>query len=324
MNRERGTEEREEVGAAPAASSNRSRSAATDAASSPHARRSRGFVSDLIEDCFGEASARWWASRSGRRARSVALPIIACVCVVSGLLAYPPSYQAGLHALNSFYTAIMTRPELRIRSVAILGANRVDEADIVRALDLKGDDRAALTVDAAAARERVETLGWVEKARVSLRPPQTLEVEIWERTPTMLWREGGRLKLLDAKNVLVAEPLRRSEWPHLPMIVGRGADQELDEALALDRAARLAGLPIVALTRVGRRRWDIELVDGPRIMLPEGEPFGALERAIDWVAEYRLLDRQIETVGFAAAFCADGASFRVDRGARSRNAGEPG
>ena len=289
MDRDRRSEEREDRGATPTSTS-------------PAERRSRGFVSDLIEDCFGEACARWWASRAGRRARTVAFPIIACVCLVSGLLAYPPSYQAGLYAIESFYNAVMTRPELRIRSVAIIGADRVGEAEVVRALDLKGDERAALTVNAAAARKRVEALGWVEKARVSLRPPQTLEVEIWEREPTMLWRVDGGLKLLDAHNVVVAEPSRRLEWPHLPLIVGRGADAALDEALALDRAARLAGLPIAALTRVGRRRWDMALVDGPAIMLPEGDPFGALEQAIDWADRFDLLDREIEAIDLRLPF----------------------
>ena len=268
--------------------------------------RSRGVFADLIDEVFGEAFAsavaRWWASRLGRKTRSIAAPVIACIAVFAGLAAYPPSYEVGLRAVGSFYHAAVSRPELRIQNVAIIGNSRVADETIARALELGDDDRAALTLDAQAARERIEALGWVEKARVSLRPPQTLEVEVWERAPTMLWRVDGGLKLLDAHNVVVAEPSSRREWPDLPMIVGPGANRALDEALALDRAARLAGMKIVGLTRIGQRRWDMELVGGLRIMLPEDAPFAALERAIALDDRYALFGRDIDWVDLRLPF----------------------
>lgn len=303
--------------------------AAADGSTASTAKpRSRGMLADFLDEVFGEAfiSAlnRWWSSRIGRKTRSLAAPFVACIAVFAGLAAYPPSYDAGVHAVSSFYRAAVSRPELRIQNVAILGASRVSEQAIARALELGDDDRAALAIDAKTARERIEALGWIEKARVSLRPPQTLEVEVWERAPTMLWRVDGRLKLLDSKHVVIAEPLTRSEWPDLPLIVGSQADRAVDQALALDRAARLSGLKIVALTRVGGRRWDLELVGGLRIMLPEDDPFAALEQAIDWDDRYALFARDVEWVDLRLPFAPTvrvAGSSRRDRSVAQETAG---
>lgn len=239
---------------------------------------------------------RWWESRFGRRARAVGAPVIIGVCLLAGLAAFPPTRDAVVEAGRSMYAAAVSRPEFRIEQVAIIGADRVSHAEIVGALDLKEDQRAAFAIDAEAARTRIEALGWVDKASVSLRPPQTLQIEVHERQPALLWRINGELQLLDAAGAKIASPDARAAWPGLPLIVGRGADVERAEAIALDRAARLAGLPILGLTRIGDRRWDLELVDGPRILLPEDKPFEALTRVVGWIESHDLMNRAISRI----------------------------
>lgn len=261
-----------------------------------------GFWAELCVSLFGGDGQRWWHSRTGRRARSLAAPAIALTCLVAAFAAFPPSRDAMLGLFDGFGEAVSTRPELRINTIAIRGAERISEDAVVEALALTGADRGALTVDVFAARERLMALPWVENVSVSLRPPQMLDIEIQEKRPTALWRIDGRLLVLDAHGQTLDTPDSRRDWPYLALIVGPGADAAMDEGLAIDRAARLAGLPVVGLSRIGKRRWDLDLVGGLRIKLPADAPLEALEQAITWVRDHDLMNRAIEHVDLRLPF----------------------
>lgn len=235
-------------------------------------------------------------SRFGRQARAVGFPAMLAVSILAGLAAFPPTRDSGEAALRSLYAGVMSRPELQVRAVSLIGAQRVTSEDVVAALALDTEGRSALTLDVHGARERITALGWVADADVSLRPPQLLEVTLRERVPAALWRIEGELKLLDASGAEIANAGSRADWPGAPLIVGPGAVNRLDEALALYQSARLAGLPILGLTRIGKRRWDMELVDGPRILLPEKQPFLAIEKVSGWIGEHALLSRDVTRV----------------------------
>lgn len=244
------------------------------------------------------AALRWWTSRAGRRLRSLGGPIMLASALIAALAAYPPAREALGVALERAYHAAAARPELQIQKVVVLGAQRVQAEDVEAVLGLTTANNGAFSFDAAAARARVESLGWVEKARVSLSPPQTLVVELRERVPAALWRINGDLKLLDPAGVEIAEPLSRRRWPSLPLFVGPGGRAALDEGFALYRAARAARLPIGAATRIGARRWDLELVGGPRILLPEADPMTALTWIARWGRDGRLSLAEYETLDF--------------------------
>ncbi len=72
--------------------------------------------------------------------------------------------------------------------------------------------------------------------------------------------------------------------------------------MALRDEAQRAGLSVGALTRVGGRRWDLELMGGPRVLLPESDPFGALREVIAWTTRADLLGRNFDVVDMRIAF----------------------
>lgn len=231
-------------------------------------------------------SLRAWLSRQGRRLRAIGGPLAFAAVLTAAAAGYPPSRELAASGFDALRNAVAARPELQIQNVAVIGAERVTSEEVLDALDLEGGSRDLLTYDVTEARRRIESLGWVKKARVYLEAPQTLVVDIRERTPAALWRIDGELRLLDPFGAIIAYPESRRQWPDLPLVVGMGARGALHEGLAVRRAALAAGLPVAALTRIGGRRWDIELVGGPRILLPEAEP----EAALSWVARWRAAD----------------------------------
>lgn len=169
----------------------------------------------------------------------------------------------------------------RVRSVAVRGTQRMDPKPIYRiALDQR--TTALPLVDVAAIRERLLDYGWVKDARVSRRYPDTLVVDIIERTPAALWQDGGRLSLIDAEgHVLDKVPVTR--MPDLPLLVGPGANSQargLDKLLA---KAPTIKAQLVSASWVGQRRWDLAVQTGETIALPEGE--GAAATALAKFAE---------------------------------------
>ena len=148
--------------------------------------------------------------------------------------------------------------------------DRVVNDELRRAAELAGHDKAPQAlVDVSAIRNRLLALGWVKDARVSRRLPDTLVIDIVERSPAALWQNQGRLALIDADGVMLDRvPVDR--MPDLPLLIGAGANAQ---ASALDRL--MASVPtlkpqLASATWVGGRRWDLSFQSGETVALPEG------------------------------------------------------
>ena len=136
--------------------------------------------------------------------------------------------------------------------------------------------------------------GWIKDARVSRRLPDTLVVDIVERTPAAIWQNDGRLSLIDDSGV-VLEPVTVATMPDLPLVIGPNANrraQDLDALLA--EASSLKEL-LAGATWVGNRRWDLRFRSGETLSLPEGdaEAKAALAKFAHMDGANRLLGRGI-------------------------------
>jgi cell division protein FtsQ len=81
-------------------------------------------------------------------------------------------------------------------------------------------------------RHQLEAIPWIEQATVRRALPNTLQIEITERTPIAFLREGSALSLVDVHGVILDRPLR--EDFHFPVVTGIRADMPID-----DREARM-------------------------------------------------------------------------------------
>jgi len=76
-------------------------------------------------------------------------------------------------------------------------------------------------------RREIEELPWVAQATVRRALPNTLQVDITERTPIAFLREGTGLSLVDIHGVILQRPLRDNF--HFPVVKGIGGDTPLDD-----------------------------------------------------------------------------------------------
>jgi cell division protein FtsQ len=125
-------------------------------------------------------------------------------------------------------------------------------------------------VDVGRIRERLLQFGWVKDARVSRRLPDTLVVDIVERTPAALWQDSGRLALIDSDGV-VLDRVPVDKMPDLPLLIGPGANGQAHQLGTLLNDAPTLKPQLASATWVGGRRWDLNFQSGETVALPEGE-----------------------------------------------------
>lgn len=76
-------------------------------------------------------------------------------------------------------------------------------------------------------RRQIETLPWVEQAGVLRALPNTIKVEITERTPIAFLRDGSDLALVDVHGVILDRPLRGDF--HFPVVIGMSSEMPIED-----------------------------------------------------------------------------------------------
>ena len=183
---------------------------------------------------------------------------------------------------------------LRVNAVILEGRRNTPRDMIVAALGVsRGDPILAFSPEAA--RERLETIAWVQRAHVERQLPSTILVRIEERRPFAIWQNSGRFVVIDAGGRVVAtEGL--DQFGSLPLLVGAGAD-----SVGAAFHAELAAHPelrdrVQAMVRIQERRWNLRLHNGTDVLLPEGAEKAALDRLAELQQEARLLDRPLAAI----------------------------
>lgn len=193
------------------------------------------------------------------------------------------SFLAVAHASQLF--------GLTVQEVHLSGRRQADQRLVIAALGARRDD-SILTFDLTAARERLESVGWVRTANIARRLPSTIEVKLEEREPFALWQNRGELRLIDREGVVITgQDLGR--YARLPMVVGDDAAKHAAALLDLLSNQPAVQARVEAAVRVGGRRWNLRLHNGVDVLLPELEAAQALQRLVLLDAEQKILEREL-------------------------------
>lgn len=238
---------------------------------------------------LGFKAKRLWRRPGFRFMTLAVLPAVIALGALGWMFAQPEFRQAALDHYNSVKEAIISRPEFAIRRIEVIGGSPEVTATVQEALT-PWIGASSLAADTAAIRAAVGALGWVDNAGVRLVAPETLIVTVKERIPALVWRHGDELILLDATGSSIAKIEARADRADLPLIAGEGAAAAAQDALAVFAAASGVKPRLRGLVRIGQRRWDAIIEDGPRIMLPAS---GAAE-AIAYVATLDVSEKLLE------------------------------
>ncbi len=181
------------------------------------------------------------------------------------------------------------RAGLRVEQVEVTGLKRMDEMTVY-AVALDQQSRAMPLVDLGEVRQKLLRYGWIEDAHVSRRLPDTLLIQIDERTPAAIWQNEGQLTLID-KNGVLLEQISPAAMPDLPLLIGKGAAAEAPAYQALIDAAPALRPRIRAATWIGNRRWNLLFDSGETLALPEHGAKRALVKFAELDGADRLLGK---------------------------------
>jgi cell division protein FtsQ len=211
-------------------------------------------------------------------------------------------YSAGNRAspdktLTTFrerFGAIGAASGLRIGEIKIEGIENTPEPVLRAAIGVrKGDPILGFSLEAT--RANIERIPWIEQATVERRLPGLLVVNVKERAPFAIWQNDRKFVLVDRKGQVVANQ-DVAQFKHLPLVVGVGAPAAASDLLDALRDRPALAEKVSASVRVGERRWNLHMVNGTDVMLPEGHETAALDRLMQLQQEHAVLDRPLAAI----------------------------
>jgi cell division protein FtsQ len=130
-------------------------------------------------------------------------------------------YEASHFLLNAREMALV-HPD----QVSVTGNYYVSRESV---LGIFGADRnrSVLHIALSVRRHQLEAMPWVEQATVRRALPNTIEVEIVERTPIAFLREGSDMALVDVHGVILDRPVEGNF--HFPVVTGITADTPAED-----------------------------------------------------------------------------------------------
>lgn len=198
---------------------------------------------------------------------------------------------AGGHMPQVFSITTSTAG-LSTDQLSIEGTLHTTNGEIAGALKLS-EDRSLMGISASGARKSVEALPWVETATIVKNYPNSLQVKIKERQAFAIWKNGGAFFVIE-KNGDVIAPVNDDEaFHHLPLILGDGAAKKAAEFLTELYSQPVMAMQVEQISRIAGKRWDLQLINGVRVMLPEDKPLEAVAFIEAMDRDSRLLDRDI-------------------------------
>lgn len=201
----------------------------------------------------------------------------------------------ALLAVQEARHQIEQRPEFMVQMLSVDGAS-ARTSDLIRKELALEFPVSSFDLDLGALHDQVAALEAVSDARVSVRAGGILDVAVTERVPVALWRDAGIIHLVDLDGYRVATVERRGERPELPLIVGKGAAEQVDEAITLIRLSQPVHGRLRGLVRVGERRWDLVLDRDQRLLLPEQGAEDALRQAMALHKSKDLFERDVAVI----------------------------
>jgi cell division protein FtsQ len=192
-------------------------------------------------------------------------------------LAWFVASLAGVPALAQAQVASLAAGAgFEVRRVQVTGVERMNELKVYERV-LAERDRPMPLVDLNTIRNDLLALSWVEDARVSRQLPDTLVVDVVERTPRAVLKKPNRMVLIDGTGHEL-EPISTANAKGMLTVEGPGSARQIAALDGLLDAAPALKPQVTQAEWVGNRRWNLTFKTGQVLALPHGddEPAAAL------------------------------------------------
>lgn len=235
-----------------------------------------------------------------RAALRIGVPILLIAAIALSWYSKPQNRAAFVTAVAETKEGFQQRPQFMVQAMNVTGADVATMADVVPLLP-ETFPVSSFDLDLETIRTSIEALDQIKSASVRVGQAGALEVRLTPRVPVAIWRDLGTLRLIDAEGVLSGTLAARAERLDLPLIAGDGAEENIQEALALFAGSGPLLERVRGLVRMGERRWDLVLDRDQRILLPADGAVAALDRVIALNDAQDMLSRDVVVVDMRKA-----------------------
>lgn len=184
-------------------------------------------------------------------------------------------------------------------TVRISGLTHHSREAVMQAIDVTPGG-SLIGFDPTNARRLLENLDWVLGAKVQLVYPNQLQISLKERKPFAIWQRDGNYYVIDASGSAISS-LNPLNFPHLLLVTGEGAQTSTRELVNQLEARPDLRSRVRAAARVGDRRWNLYLVNGTKVLLPEGDIGRGLDRLVDAERRYGLEAKDVGRIDLRIA-----------------------
>ncbi len=181
-----------------------------------------------------------------------------------------------------------------VENIYVEGRSHTDVDTILAILNIEKDDP-ILMFDPASARKMLEKISWVKQAKVERQLPNSIYVNITERTPMAIWQRNKTLSLIDTEGVILTDQ-KLNRFKDFIILVGDDVPTRAPDLFNLLTVEPEIFNKIEAAKSVSNRRWDLVLKSGAVVKLPEEEVSLALSRLARMQADENIMDKNIKTI----------------------------
>lgn len=261
----------------------------------------RSAVRDAVASRASGTAADHWLERLARRLevrlpRHAGLKGAALLLVASlGFGLVRGDHLGGItEGLRDTRDAIANAVGFNIAHVTLIGTQQLNQDEIFAIAGITGR-RSLLFLDAAGVREKLMASPWISDATVLKLYPDRLRIDIKERSAFALWQKDGRVSVIAADGSVLELYLAR-RFAQLPLVVGEGAGAKARNFLDVLRKYPEINSAVRAVIYVGERRWNLRLVNGIDVRLPETDVEQALARLAGLERDKHLFDKDITAI----------------------------
>jgi len=183
-----------------------------------------------------------------------------------------------------------------VEQIDVMGEGRLNERDIRLAAQIQPGSY-FFGVDLDAARDRTESLPWVDRAVVRRLWPNRIVVQVVETTPYALWQNEGQLHLLaDSGALIVPVDASVSVPSALKTYIGETAPAEAKIIEAALEPYSDVWSRVDSLVQFPSGRWDLHMRNAAVVRLPVENVDAAVRRLARLDRETFILSREIGTI----------------------------
>lgn len=204
-------------------------------------------------------------------------------------------HDLAVDRLKSMHNVFVERPEFTINELVIGVENKILKEKIINVMNVDLPT-SSLRLNLEEIRLEIENLSGVQKAKVSVNSYGKLIIKVIERQPVIINKVDSRYFLLDRGGVIINEVSNRLVRSDLPLFIGMGVEDKIEEGLnlLLDLGPHIRRVNAIAW--VGNRRWDILFDKNKIIKLPSSNPLETLKKLILIDAEKNILNSNISVI----------------------------